>query len=69
MTEDEMVERHHQFNGNGFGWTLRVSDRQGSLACCSSWGHRKLDSTWQLNNNKSQGTVVVVHGLSCSSSV
>ena len=26
MTEDEMVERHHQFNGNGFGWTLRVSD-------------------------------------------
>ena len=21
--------------------------------CCSSWGHNELDTTWQLNNNKS----------------
>ena len=27
-------------------------DRQGSLACCSPWGRKELDTTWQLNNNK-----------------
>jgi len=26
-------------NGHGFGWTL------GGLACCSSWGHKELDTT------------------------
>ena len=50
MTEDEMV----------FGitdsmdmclsqlWAL-VKENQGSLACCSSWGHRELDMTEWLN--------------------
>ena len=28
------------------------SEGQGSLACCSPWGRKKLDSTEQLNNNK-----------------
>ena len=32
MTEDEMVEWHHQHNGHGFGWTLGVGDGQGGLA-------------------------------------
>ena len=45
MTEDEMVGWHHRLNGHGFGWTLRVSDGQGGLACCSSWGHKELDTT------------------------
>ena len=36
MTEDEMVGWHHQLNGHGFGWTLEVGDRQGSLLCCCS---------------------------------
>ena len=38
--EDEMAGWHHQLNGHEFGWTPGVSDRQGSLACCSSWGRR-----------------------------
>ena len=25
---------------------------KGSLACCSLWGHKELDTTEQLNNNK-----------------
>jgi len=25
------------------------SERQGSLACCSPWGHKELDMTEQLN--------------------
>ena len=27
---------------------LRVDDGQGGLACCSSWGHKELDTT-ELN--------------------
>ena len=49
MTEDEMVGWHHWLNGHGFGWTLGVDDRQGSLACCSPWGHKELDTTEWLN--------------------
>ena len=45
MTEDEMVGLHHRPNGHGFGWTLRVGDGQGGLACCSPWGRKELDMT------------------------
>ena len=40
MTEDEMVGWHHQLNGHDFEQTLGDSGGQGSLACCSPWGHR-----------------------------
>ena len=49
MTEDEMVGWHHQHNGHEFGWTLAVSDGQGSLACSDSWGRKELDTTERLN--------------------
>ena len=48
ITEDEMVRWHHRHNGHGFGWTPGVGDGQGSLACCSPWGHKKSDMT-ELN--------------------
>ena len=48
-TEDEMVGWHHWLNGHEFGWTLGVGDGQGGLACCSSWCHKELDTTEQLN--------------------
>ena len=50
MTEDEMVGWHHQLDGHGFGWTPGVGDGQGGLVCCSSWGHKELDMTEQLNS-------------------
>ena len=50
MTEDEMVGWHHQFNGLEFEQTLRVSEGQGSLVCCSPWGRQESDTTEQLNN-------------------
>ena len=40
MTEDEMVEWHHRLDGHEFEQALGVGDRQGSLVCCSLWGHR-----------------------------
>ena len=39
-TEDEMVGLHHQLSGHEFEQTLGESEGQGSLACCSPWGHR-----------------------------
>ena len=45
MTDDEVVGWYHRINGHGFGWTLGVGDRQGGLACCSSWGHKESDMT------------------------
>ena len=33
-----------------FEQTPRNSGNQGSLACCSPWGHKDLDMTWRLHN-------------------
>ena len=49
MTEHEMVGCHYWLNGHGFGWTPGISDGQGGLACCSSWGRKESDTTEQLN--------------------
>ena len=38
MTEDELVEWHHQLNGHEFEQTLGDGEGQGSLACFSPWG-------------------------------
>ena len=48
-TEDEMAGWHHQLNGHEFEQTLGGGDGQGSLMCCSPWGHKELDTTEQLN--------------------
>ena len=48
-TEDEMVKWHHQLDGHEFEQTPGVGDGQGSLACCSPWGCKRLDMTEQLN--------------------
>ena len=45
MTEDEMVEWHHQLNGREFEQALGVGDRQGGLACCSPRGRKESDTT------------------------
>ena len=35
-----MVGGHHWLNGHEFEQTLGDSEGQGSLTCCSPWGHR-----------------------------
>ena len=50
MAEDEMVGWHHQLNGHVLDQTLGDGEGQGSLACCSPWGHRESDTTERLNN-------------------
>ena len=49
--EDEMVGWHHRLNGNEFEQTWGDGEGQGSLACCSPWGSKELDTTEWLNNN------------------
>ena len=39
MTEDEMVWWHHRPSGHEFKQVPRDGKRQGSLVCCSPWGH------------------------------
>ena len=39
VAENEMVGLHHQLSGHELEQTLRDSGGQGSLACCSPWGH------------------------------
>ena len=48
-TEDEMIVWHHWLDGHEFEQSLGVGDGQGSLACCSPWGHKELDLTEWLN--------------------
>ena len=47
VTEDEMVGWHHRLNGHEFEQTLRDSEGQGSLACCSPWCCKESDAMKQ----------------------
>ena len=49
VTEDEIVAWHHWLNGYEFKRAPGVGDGQGSLACCSPWGHKESDTTEWLN--------------------
>ena len=52
MKEDEIIGWHDLFNGHDPRGTLGDGEGQGSLACCSPWSRKELDTTWQLNNNR-----------------
>jgi len=54
--EDEMVGWHHQLNGHEFEQALGDGEGQGSLACCSPWGCKELDTTERLNDNNAYQT-------------
>ena len=61
MIEDEMVGWHHQLDEHEFEQIAGDSDGQGSLACCSPWGHKESDTTERLNWPATLGGP----GLSC----
>ena len=46
ITEDKIVGRHHRLDGHEFEQAPGVGDGQGSLVCCSPWGHKE---TGRLN--------------------
>ena len=53
-TEDEMVGWHHQLNGHEFEQVPGDDEGQGSLACCSPWGHKQSHMTVQLNSSNNR---------------
>ena len=59
-TEDEMVVRHHQLNEYEFEQTSGDSEGQGSLVCCSPWGHR-VGHNLATEQQSVQDTMVSVH--------
>ena len=61
-TEDKMAGWHHRLDGCEFEWTPGVSDEQGGLACCDSWGHKE-------RTQLSDWTELMNCEIFCSSSV
>ena len=59
MTEDEMVGWHHQLDGHEFELTPGDSEGEGSLECCSPWGHKESDMTKQLNHKGHECSVAL----------
>ena len=51
-TEDKVLGWHHELNGHEFEQAPADGKGQGSLACCSSWGHKESDTTERLNWNE-----------------
>ena len=49
MAEDEVVGWHHQLDGHEFEQVPGIGDGQGSLVCCSPWGHKELDTIESMN--------------------
>ena len=45
MTENEIVGWHHWLNGHEFEKAPGDGEGQGSMACCSPWGHKESDTT------------------------
>ena len=56
---------HHQLNGHEFEQALGNSKGQGSLVCCSPWGHKELNMTEQLNRTE-LSYVTVSKAVPCS---
>ena len=52
VKEDELVGWYHRFDEHDLGQTPGDSGGQGSMVCCSPWGHKELNMNWWLNNNK-----------------
>ena len=46
--KDKIVGWHHQLNGLQSKQAPGVGEGQGSLECCSPWGHKESDTTQQL---------------------
>ena len=51
---------HQRLSGHEFEQTPGASEGQGSLACCSPWGHKELDTTEQLNNQDKTDTQIMI---------
>ena len=56
MTEEEMVGWYHPLDVHKLEQASGDGEGQGSLVCCSPWGHKESDMTELLNNNNNHST-------------
>ena len=67
-TEEEMVVWYLRLNEQECEQALGFGDGQGSLACCSLWGHKESDMTEWLNwtelNQNNRNFLVISNDLS-----
>ena len=66
MTQDEMAGWHHWLDGHEFEQAPGVGDGQGSLVCCSPWGHKESVITEWLNWTEGNFTSPLSSNLSIS---
>ena len=48
----QKMKWHHQLDGHEFEQAPGVDDGQGTLECCSPWGHKESDTTEWLNRTE-----------------
>ena len=58
MTENEIIGWHHDSEDMSLSkpWEM-MNEGQGSLVCCSPWGHKESDTTDRLNNYQEYSTI------------
>ena len=61
--QDGMVGWHHQLDGHELEQAPGNGEGQGSLACCSPWGRKELDTTEQLNNDTKLDATFLLLGI------
>ena len=53
-----MVEQHYRFNGHELEQTLGDGEGQGSLACCSPWGHDLVTEQQEQVQRRYKGSIL-----------
>ena len=56
-SEDEMAGWHHRCNEHELGQSQGDDEGQVGLVCCSLWGHKELDTTGRMSNNKWKASI------------
>ena len=64
-TKGEMIGCHHWLSGPEFEQTPGDSERQRSLACCTSQGRKESNMTQQLNNMSIELVMLYNHLILC----
>ena len=62
--ENKIAGWHHRLSGHESEQTLGDGEGQGSLVCCSPWGHKEVNMTEQLNNKRCIKNITIIKGVS-----
>ena len=60
IAEEKMAGWHHLLNEDEFEQAPGFGEGQGSLACCSLWSHKELDTTEWLNRSELNWTYIIL---------